>query len=82
MDRMDRDLGHIEGPEGVAFGTMRQAQALLTLIEDESGHEIYRITYTNDLEETVVITCDLSSDVIIRQHKRKGGTRESFAGRF
>ncbi len=69
------------GTQSVDFGSKRQAQALLDLIDSDQSKAEYRLFYKTEVD-TVVFGCDFDKDVIVRIHQRKDdhGTQEAWRG--
>lgn len=68
-----KSLGHLSGEEGIYFGSLRQAKALLQLILEQPNKKEYRLEYTTDID-AVVFGCNLVNNALVRVHQRPDGS--------
>ena len=69
------------GTQSIGFGSQRQAQALLALIDREPGKATYNISYQTNAD-VVVLGVDLVRNVLVRVHQEPNnrGRSETWTG--
>lgn len=77
MAQTNKDLGQ----QSADFGSSRQAQEVLRMIQESPGQGGYQISYRT-AADVVIFGCDLNRDTVVRIHQRPsgGGSGERWQG--